>query len=61
MELKFETKEVYGRLLYYPKNPQADAICSIAGRKTLAKSDLELLTLAGFGITINTPAYMELS
>ncbi len=52
MELKFIAKRVYGRILYYPANPQADAICTVANRKTLSGSDLELLNLAGIGVTI---------
>lgn len=38
-----EERDVYGKLLFYPKNDVAEIMCQIAKKKTLTFRDLNLL------------------
>lgn len=48
MELTVKIKQVYGQDLIYPACNVSQAICRVAGRKTLSHNDIELLKGVGF-------------
>jgi hypothetical protein len=48
--IQLELREVYGRLVAYPRNQPAEAIARIAGTKTLTKA--VLLNVLALGCTI---------
>lgn len=52
MKAHFEFKAVYGRKLYWAKNPLAEAIVKIKGLKALTQNDIQLLVNAGLEIYV---------
>jgi hypothetical protein len=54
-KLVFLQDKIYGNVLYYPGNPAAQAIVSVAGRKTLEWKHLQKLDeLGGFEIEVKS-------
>lgn len=42
----------YGQVRYYPSNPQAQAICTLTGRQTITRKDINLLRELGFTVHV---------
>lgn len=49
--VEVEVKSVYGNELIYPANEAAQIFAQIAGKKTLSRSDLNLIKALGFDVT----------
>lgn len=49
-KMKFEVKNIYGRLLYYPKCQRSRALCKIMRVDTLSHEKIQLLMDAGFEV-----------
>ena len=48
--VEVEVRSVYGNTLIYPANETAQIFAQIAGKKTLDKSDLNLIRSLGFEV-----------
>jgi hypothetical protein len=48
--VEIEVRSVYGNTLIYPANEAAQIFAKIAGKKTLDKSDLNLIRALGFEV-----------
>jgi len=48
--VEVEIRSVYGNQLIYPANEAAQIFAQIAGKKTLDKSDLNLIRALGFEV-----------
>lgn len=48
--IEVEVRSVYGKTLIYPKNEAAQIFAHIAGKKTLDRSDLNLIRALGFEV-----------
>lgn len=52
MKLIFESRSVYGKVLFYPTSPEAQAIVAVTGRKCLRSSEIERLRYGGFVVEV---------
>ena len=52
MELIVQRREIYGNLLYYPKNTLASQLAGFMKQKTFSKAQVDLLVKMGFKITL---------
>ena len=52
MSILIKIKNVYGRELIYPIDAAAETFARLTGKKTLDRSDLELIKQLGFEIKI---------
>lgn len=48
--IQVEYRKVYGKVLIYPANMNADWLAQIAGTKTLSEQDLELAAKLGLEV-----------
>lgn len=59
MKVLVRYKEVYGNVLYYPANREAEVFASIAGKTTLTLSIIGMLESIGISVEILPPLGME--
>ena len=50
--IRIELRDVYGRLVAYPRNAEAEAVARIANTKTLTRSVLTNVLALGCGIEV---------
>jgi hypothetical protein len=50
--IRIELRDVYGRLVAYPRNAEAEAVARIANTKTLTRSVLRNVLALGCGIEV---------
>lgn len=52
MELLLQRREIYGNILYYPKNSLASQLASFMKQKTFSRGQVEKLVEMGFKIIL---------
>lgn len=52
-----EVKSVYGKENIYPANDKAKLFASIAGTKTLSRSDLKAIAALGFSVELKAQEF----
>lgn len=52
MELILQRREIYGNILFYPKNSLASQLASFMKQKTFSKAQVDLLVKMGFKIRL---------
>lgn len=54
MKIELNERELYGRIVFYPANPNAVLMAKLTKTKTFGKAQLEIFRSLGFEILIGT-------
>ncbi len=52
MELIVQRREIYGTILYYPKNDLAKQLAGFLKQKSFSKAQIEIIIAMGFKIAL---------
>ncbi len=52
MELLLQKREIYGTILYYPKNDLAKQLAGFLKQKSFSKAQVDIIIAMGFKITL---------